>query len=61
MHKRVFKKKKIRLRHILATKLSFKVPAPAAPNKDDRKLLSLGPEQALTSGIVYSLGSCRLC
>ena len=35
--------------HIFATKLSFKVPAPATPNKDDRELLSLGPEQAVTS------------
>ena len=48
MHKRVFKKK-IRFRHIFATKLSFKVPSPATPNKDDRELLSLGPEQAVTS------------
>ena len=38
-----------RFRHILATKLSFKVPMPATPNKNDREWLSLGPEQAVTS------------
>ena len=48
MHRRVFKKK-IRFLHIFATKLSFEVPAPAKPDKDDRELLSLGPEQAVTS------------
>ena len=42
-------KKKFRFRHIFATKLNFKVPAPATPNKDDRELLSLGPEQPVTS------------
>ena len=29
--------------------MSFKVLATATPNKDDRELLSLGPEQAVTS------------
>ena len=37
-------KKNFRFRHIFATKLSFKVPAPATPSKNDRDLLSLGPE-----------------
>ena len=36
-------------RHIFTTKLTFKVPVQATPNKDDRELLSLGPEQAVTS------------
>ena len=48
MHRKVLFKKNW-FRHIFATKLSFKVPAPATPNKDDRELLSLGPEQAVTS------------
>ena len=44
-----YSKKKIRFLHIVATKLSFEVPASATPNKDDRELLSLGPEQVMTS------------
>ena len=39
MHRRVCKKN-ARFRHIFATKLSFKVPSPTTPNKDDRELLS---------------------
>ena len=46
MHKEYFKNI-FRFCHIFATKLSFKVSAPATPSKDD--LLSLGPEQAVTS------------
>ena len=46
---RVLFKNKIRFHHIFATKLSLKVPVLATPNKDDRELLSLGPEQAMTS------------
>ena len=38
-----------RFLYIFVTKLIFKVSAPATPNKDDRELLSLGPEQAVTS------------
>ena len=48
MHRRVLKQN-FRLRHIFSTKLSFKIPAPATPNKNDRELLSVGPEQAVTS------------
>ena len=42
-------KENLQFRNIFATKLSFKVPAPATPNKDDRELLNLGPEQAMMS------------
>ena len=38
--------------HIFATKLSFKVPAPATPNKDDREPRT---GRDVTSGIVYCL------
>ena len=41
--------KKIRFRHIFATNLGFKAPTLATPNKDDLELLSLDPEQAVTS------------
>ena len=48
MHRRVFLKH-FWFYHIFSTKLTFKVPVLATPNKDDRELLSLGPEQAVTS------------
>ena len=48
MHRRVFKKKNSFLQHF-RHKIELKVPAPATPNKDGRELLSLGPEQAVTS------------
>ena len=41
--------KKFRFHHIVATKLTFKVPALDTPYRDDRELLGLGPEQAVTS------------
>ena len=42
-------KKIFQFHQIFATKLRFKVPVLATPNKDDQQLLSLGPEQAVTS------------
>ena len=44
-----YSKKKNRFLHIFATKSWFKVLASATPYEDDRELLSLGPEQAMTS------------
>ena len=44
-----YSKKKFRFLHIFVTKSCFKVTALATPNKDDQELLSLGPEQAMTS------------
>ena len=44
-----YSKKKFRFLHIFVTKSCFKVTASATPNKDDQELLSLGPEQAMTS------------
>ena len=48
MHSVVFFLKN-RFHHSFATVLSFKVSVPATLNKDERELLSLGPEQAVTS------------
>ena len=42
-------KENLQFRNIFATKLSFHVPAPATPNKDDRQLLSLDSEKTVTS------------
>ena len=44
-----YSEKNFRCLHIFATKSCIKVPASATLNEDDRELLSLGPEQAVTS------------
>ena len=38
-----------RLRKIFDKKFRFKVTTKVTPNEDDRELLSLGPQQAVTS------------